>query len=310
MSELRTLPIILLTILLATAGLSTRHVSAAELRVVVSIKPIHSLVTSVMTGVGKPELLLKGASSPHSFNLKPSDARTLSKADIVFWVGPDMEVFLTRPLETLAASAQSVELSKTPGLKLLPSKLDQGGEIDEETNHPPHENIDPHFWLNPDNAIVLVEEIVKQLGLADADNAGLFAANGAALIAALNRLITELEATLAAVKTAPFIVYHDAFQYFVRRFNLTTAGAITLNPERTPGARKINRIREKIATGKIRCIFTEPQFNPAIVNSVTGSTSTRTSVLDPLGADIPAGPAAYATLLRNLSRTLVSCLKR
>ncbi len=309
MSELRALPI-LLAILIAVAGFSTRHVTAAEFRVAVSIKPIHSLVASVMTGVGEPELLLKGASSPHSFNLKPSDARTLSKADIVFWIGPDMEVFLTRPLKTLAASAQIVELSKTPGLKLLPSELDQGGEIDEAANHHTHQNMDPHFWLNPDNAIVLVQEIVKQLSMADADNAELFAANGAALIATLNRLTTELDATLAAVKTAPFIVYHDAFQYFIKRFGLTTTGAITLNPERAPGARKISQIRDRIAAGGIRCIFTEPQFNPAIVKSITDNTNTQVSVLDPLGADIPAGPAAYVTLLRDLSRTLVSCLKR
>ncbi len=309
MPELRALPI-LLAILIAAAGFSSRHVSAAELRVVASIKPIHSLVASVMTGVGEPELLLKGASSPHSFNLKPSDARILSKADVVFWVGPDMEVFLTRPLKTLAPSAQIVELSKTPGLTLLPSELERGRSIGEEANHHSHKNIDPHFWLNPDNAKVLVGEIVKQLAMADADNAELFAANGVALIAMLNRLTTELDATLAAVKTVPFIVYHDAFQYFVKRFKLNAAGAIILNPERAPGARKTSRIREKIATGKIRCIFTEPQFNPAIVKSLTNNTNTRVSALDPLGADIPAGPAAYTTLLQNLSRTLVACLKK
>jgi len=256
-----------------------------------------------------PELLLKGASSPHNFNLRPSDARTLSKANVVFWVGPNMEIFLTRPLKTLATSALIVEFSKTPGLKLLSSGLDEGGEISQNANGLKPKNIDPHFWLNPDNAKTLVGEIVKNLGIADPDNAKLYTTNGAALITRLNRLTTELEATLAGVKTVPFIVFHDAFQYFEKRFDLNAIGAIILNPERTPGARKIRQIREKIAAGNIRCIFTEPQFNPAIVKSLTNNTPTQVSVLDPLGADIPAGPAAYATLLRALASALASCLK-
>jgi len=306
----RQLPPILLAILIVTTGFSTRHVSAAELRVVASIKPVHSLVASVMTGVGVPELLLKGASSPHSFSLRPSDARTLTKADIVFWVGPNMEVFLTRPLKTLATSAQVVELSKTPGLKLLSSGPDEGGQIPEETDLDVRKNIEPHFWLNPENAKLLVGEIITKLSVADARNAKLYAANGAALITKLDHLTTELDATLAAVKTVPFVVFHDAFQYFVKRFDLNAIGAIVLNPERSPGAGKINRIRKKITTGNIRCIFTEPQFNPAIVKTVTGNTAARISVLDPLGADIAAGPAAYTTLLRTLASALVSCLKR
>jgi zinc transport system substrate-binding protein len=221
-----------------------------------------------------------------------------------------MEIFLTRPLKTLATSAQIVELSHTPGLKLLQSGLIEDNGNPEEKNLLKIKNIDPHFWLDPDNAKLLVGEIVKKLGMADPDNAKLYIANGAALIITLNRLTTELDTTLAEVKTVPFIVFHDAFQYFVKRFDLNAIGAIILNPERTPGARKISRIREKIATGNIRCIFTEPQFNPAIVKSVTNNTPTRISVLDPLGADIPAGPTAYTTLLRTLASALVSCLKR
>ncbi len=300
---------LLFAILIAAAGFLTPHASAAELRVVASIKPIHSLVASVMAGVGVPELLLKGANSPHNFNLRPSDARTLSEANVVFWVGPNMEIFLTRPLKTLATSGLIVELSKTPGLKLLPSGFDEGGENSQNANGLKPKNIDPHFWLDPDNAKLLVGEIVKKLGMADPGNAKLYTTNGAALITRLNRLTTELEATLAGVKTVPFIVFHDAFQYFEKRFDLNAIGAIILNPERTPGARKIRQIRKKIAAGNIRCIFTEPQFNPAIVKSVTNNTPTRVSVLDPLGADIPAGPAAYATLLRVLASALASCLK-
>jgi len=294
--------------------MSSQLAMSAELRVIATIKPIHSLVASVMAGVGRPDLLIKGGHSPHTYSLRPSDARNLSRADVIFWLGPDMEVFLTRPLKTLASSAMVVELSKTPGLMLL-SLRQEGTEAD--TGKTPsnvtstgRKGIDPHFWLDPDNAIVMVDEIVKRLSRADASHSDQYAANGAALKVRLKSLVSELETTLLPVKTAPFIVFHDAFEYFVRRFKLDAIGAITINPERAPGAKKIRAIRNKIISAKNICVFAEPQFKPAIVKTIIRNTPARFAILDPLGADIPAGPGAYATLLRTLAHALVSCLEK
>jgi len=281
--------------------------SASELRVLTSIKPVHSLVAAVMAGVGKPDLLIKGANSPHNFSLKPSDARTISQADIIFWIGKDIEVSLTRPLKTLAPTAAVVELAQTPELDLLASRTN-GTTQKDPTQTRGNRGIDPHFWLNPDNAKVMVDEIVRKLSLSDNKNASRYRANGAALIARLKALDAELIEKLKPVRTVPFIVFHDAFQYFEKHFALNALGSITLNPDRAPGARKIIRIRGKIIAENVTCVFAEPQFKPAIVKTVIRNTSARMATLDPLGIDIPAGPDAYFLLLRSIADALVSCL--
>jgi len=285
---------------------------AGELRVLTTIKPIHSLVASVMSGVGTPELLIKGANSPHDFSLRPSDARNLSKADVVFWIGENIETFLARPLKTLAASAQVAELSKTPGLALLARRRDGIWPVTESDASKPlkPEEIDPHFWLNPDNARILITEIVRVLSLADKMHTDKYAANAAAYSDRLDRLTSELETVLAPVKTTPYIVFHDGFQYFEKRFNLKALGAIVLNPGSPPGAKRLARIREKILAAKINCVFAEPQFSPAIVQAVINKTPARMFVLDPLGVDIPAGPDAYTSHLRMTANALVSCLSQ
>ncbi len=288
--------------------LSNRIALSHELRVVTSIKPVHSLVASVMAGVGKPYLLVKGASSPHNFALRPTDARSLSQAEVVFWVGKEIEIFLPRPLKTLAASALVVELSQTPGLQLLPARQEGVGQSRRKTSPLIPAAIDPHFWLDPDNAKLMVDEIVRKLSGADKSHAARFGANGAALKLKLDALTAELSVKLEPVNSVPYIVFHDGYQYFEKRFRLNAIAAITLSPERAPGARKINQIRAKIISKKAVCVFTEPQFQPAIVKTIIYNTTARQAVLDPLGADIPDGPAAYATLLRALANSLVSCL--
>lgn len=308
MSKPQLLPI-LLAIVIVTMVFSTRLAYAAELRVVTSIKPIHSLVSSVMAGVGEPYLLVKGAGSPHNFSLRPTDARNLSKADIVFWISKEIEVFLPKPLKTLATSALVVELSKTPGLKLLATRPQGNGQKSSKTPPVKPNVIDPHFWLDPDNAKRMVDEIVRKLSRADKSNAARFAANGAALKRELDTLTAELSAKLAPVKSLPYIVFHDGYQYFEKRFDLKAIAAITPSPERAPGARKINQIRAKIMSERAVCVFTEPQFQPEIVKTIIDKTPARIATLDPLGAEIPDGPAAYTTLLRSLAASLVSCLR-
>ena len=282
--------------------IASHSTASAKIRVIATIKPIHALVASVMSGVGEPQLLIRGANSPHNFALRPSDARNLSKADVIFWVGADMEIFMIKPLKTLSSSATVIELSKTKGLKLLPSR-----HVHEEEDHG-HKDIDPHFWLNPDNARVMVAEIIQKLSMKDPQNAKTYADNGAALINQLNTLTAELTLKLAVVKTKPFIVFHDAFQYFENRFNLKAIDAITLNPDRVPGAKKIKSIRSKIVSKNVVCVFAEPQFTSGIIETVIHKTSARLATLDPLGVDIPEGPAAYTALMHSLADALVSCL--
>ena len=281
-------------------------------RVIASIKPIHSLVASVMQGVGTPDLIVDGTGSPHTYSLKPSQAAKLEQAQVIFWVGHELESFLEKPIESLGAKSKVVSLIDIPGLVLLPPREGNGFDPHEheveEVHAAGHEEVDAHIWLDPENAKVLVLAIAKTLSEADAINATIYAANAASTIKELEVLNTELNAQLTPLHNKGFIVFHDAYHYFENRFGLTATAAITLNPENPPGAAAISILRQRISEGKATCVFAEPQFDSKLVNLVLEGSSVKSSVLDPLGFDLEAGPTLYPKLLRNLASALVNCL--
>ena len=332
-------------------------------RVVASIKPVHSLVSAVMKGVGTPALMLKGGASPHAYSLRPSDARTLANARVVFWIGEDLEQFLTKPLAALSKKARIVELSEVKGVTLLDVREGgawEGHDDDHEEHghgkhthgkakkahghekhehghekhghkkhghakhdHDKHEHAkkaksgghahahgehDMHLWLDPRNAAAMTKAIVATLSKTDPANAAKYAANGAALEARLKALDGKLARELAPVQKAPFVVFHDAYQYFERRYGLRAVGSITLSPERKPGAKRLTEIRTKVRTTGARCVFSEPQFRPTLVKTVIEGTKARSAELDPLGAAVPAGENAYFTIMTKLSASLRGCL--
>ncbi|MGQ2905484.1 MAG: zinc ABC transporter substrate-binding protein ZnuA [Neoaquamicrobium sediminum] len=306
--------------------------------VVASIKPVHSLVAAVMEGVGEPELLVKGAASPHAYALRPSEARALEQAKVVFWVGEGMETFLAGPLETLGGNARVVELVDADDLIELDFREggpfeahdhgdheghDHAYDDDDEADHDGGDNhaheghgheghdhgaIDMHLWLDPSNAKAFVHEIEEALSAADPDNAATYEANADALNEKLDALIAETDAALAPVRGRGFVVFHDAYQYFENRFDIQAAGSITVSPEAIPGAQRLTDIRAKVAELGATCIFAEPQFEPRLVSVVAEGTQARTGVLDPLGADLDDGPELYFELIRNLTTSLTTCL--
>jgi zinc transport system substrate-binding protein len=331
----------------SAAALLADQASADPLKIIASIKPIHSLVAGVMEGVGETVLLVKGFGSEHSYSLRPSEARALEKAAIVFWVGKTMETFLIKPLETLAGNARVVELSEVPGLVLLPTREgglweahEQAVAEGESGEHPEeeqaegrheregdhaeagaghrdahdeavdhaHGRTDMHVWLDPDNATVLVDAIVSVLSEADPQNASRYRTNGAGLQRRLADLDRSLEQRLRPVGDRPYVVFHDAYQYFENRYGLTAVGAITINPTQRPGVERIQAIRERLQQLDAACVFAEPQFEPSIVDTVTEGTSARKGVLDPLGAALEAGSEQYFQLLDGLANSLVECL--
>ena len=313
----RLAPFALLSALLLT---STAY---AAPNVVASIKPVHSLVAAVMAGVGEPTLIVKGAASPHTYALRPSDAGALESADIVFWTGHGMELFLADALDTLAPKAEIVELAEAPGITLLPvreggafephSHAGEGGEHDhdhEDHDHDhEHEAGDMHFWLDPENAKLMVTEIAATLAQADPENAAAYQANAAAEIVKLDALETEIGATLAPVKDKPFIVFHDAYQYFEARFGLELAGSITVTPDVMPGAQRIDELKAKVADLGATCVFAEPNFEPTIIKAITEGSPAKSGVLDPEGGALTEGADLYPTLVRGLATSLVDCLK-
>ena len=295
--------------------------------VVASIKPVHSLVAAVMEGVGEPTLIVRGAASPHTYALRPSDAGALQDADLVFWTGAGMELFLADALTTLSAEAEVVELSQAPGITLLPVReggtfeahSHEGDSHDHEHDHEEHDHEghdhdhdhaggDMHFWLDPQNAIHMVDAIATALSTADPENATAYAANAEREKADLVALQAELTATLAPVADKPFLVFHDAYQYFENRFGLTVAGSVTVTPDVMPGAQRIDALRARVAELGATCIFAEPNFEPTIIAAITEGSTAKAGVLDPEGGALTEGPNLYPELLRGLADSLVDCL--
>lgn len=279
---------------------------------VVSIKPIHSLVGAAMEGLGEPTLLLPPGASPHTYALRPSDARRLGNAELIVWVGEELEAFLRKPLSLRAGKARIVTLIEDADLELLTGGGDGHEHDDGHGRHDDHGHagsVDVHVWLDSRNARRIVDRVAAVLGELDPPNASRYEANARLAGQRLMELDAEIHRILAPVRAAPYVVFHDAYRYFERRYGTNPVGAITPNPERQPGAGSLARIQRKIVATGARCVFSEPQFQPALVRAVTRGTDARSGVLDPLGAAAaPDGIEGYLTLMRQLAHSLRRCL--
>ena len=288
----------------------------ADIKVVASIKPIHSLASYLMDGVAKPDLIVDGYASPHGFALKPSHAKMLQNADIVFWVGEDLENFLEKPLDSIAKKAEKIELLEIKGLNKLKFRErnifddhDDHGH-DDHDDHDGHEGHhhgehDPHIWLDPINAKVILNEMVEHLIENDAKNASTYKSNLEKALKDIDKLTIEVMTDLN--QSTSSIVFHDAYQYFEKRFNVNVLGAFTVNTDVMPGAEQLAEIREIIEHDKVACIFSEPQFNPDIINAVAKDMDIKTGVLDPLGATLTPGKTLYFDLIKNMSKSFKGC---
>lgn len=311
----------------AQAPTQAQNLAQAETpgpRVVASILPLHSLAAAVMQGRGAPTLLLPGGSSPHDAGLRPSQAAALADAEVVFWVGPALETFLAKALPALAPGARRVALIDLPSLPLRPVRpaglwggephdhgADAGGG---EGGHDVAGDVagasrfNPHIWLDPEIAKRLAGGIAEALAAADPAGAALYRRNALALAQRLDALDARIAARLAPLQAVPFIVFHDAYVYYEARYGLTAWGGVTLTPNQPPGARRLAALRAAIRADRVACVFSEPQFRPALVDTLVAETGVRTASLDPLGVGLTPGPEAYFRLLENLTDSVVACL--
>ena len=301
----------------------------ADLKVVTSIKPIHSLASYLMDGVGKPDLIVDGYASPHGFALKPSHAKMLQNADLIFWIGEDLESFLEKPLNSIAKKAEKIELMEIKGLNKLEFRernifeghddhghdehkkedehKEHGHKEDKHDDHHEHAHgeHDPHIWLDPMNAKVILKEMAEHLIENDQENASTYKANLKKALKDLDKLTKKVKSELN--KDFKSIVFHDAYQYFEKRFDVNVLGAFTVNTDVLPGAEQLSEIREIIEHDKVSCVFSEPQFNPDIINAVAKDMNIKTGVLDPLGATLTPGKTLYFDLISNMSKSFKSC---
>lgn len=286
--------------------------SAAEPpRVVASLPPLHGLAAAVLDGIAEPELLVRSGGSEHGYAVKPSDARALAAADLVIWVGPGLESFLAKPIATLAPPEAVLTVSELPGLTLLPRRTGEGwGGHEEEEGAQAHEHgpADLHLWLDPENAIAILEAIAERLAAIDPERAEHYRANATEAADAIGALDRALALRLEQVRSVPFLVFHDAYQYLERRYGLRAVGAVAVDPERPPGPRHLAELREHARQTGARCIFAEPQFQPDLVERLRAGTDLRAGLLDPLGAELRLGPGHYASLMEALGESLRTCL--
>ena len=308
-------------LVLAFAGV---HAAASSpLKVVVTVKPVHALVTALLQGIAEPVLIVDGSASPHTFTLKPSAARAISEADVFVRVAPTLEAFANKIVDGLPKSVAVVTLAEVPGMKLLDQR--QGGTFEphehvhehEDAGHDDHDDHDEHatgvrdghIWLDPDNAKVIVRALAAKFSAMSPANAVKLNANAAALEAKISAMDAGIAAELAGVKDKPFIVFHDAYQYFERHFGLAAAGSLTVSPDVQPSAKRLSAVRTKIAQLKAACVFAEPGFQPNLIAAVTEGTTARAGTLDPEGMMLSAGAPLYFDLMTGLARDLKSCLQ-
>ncbi len=285
---------------------------AAEPKIVTSFPMLQSLAAAVSGAA--PESIVRGGGSPHTYSMRPSDARALEQADLVIWIGEDYEGFLERPIKALGKRARVLELAEAPGVATF--KAREGGvwEGDGHTHGHKHGNkhgeIDGHMFLDPKNAAAFGRAIAGALSEIDAPNAARYRANAEALATKLEALDAELATSLRPLAGKPFIVFHDSLQYLEKRYGLTPAGSITVSPERRPSAQRLQRLRDRIARSKTICVFAEPQFDQALVRTVVEGTKAKTGTLDYVGAEVPPGPDHYFSVMRGLAKDLSSCLSQ
>lgn len=321
-------------------GLSLAGVALADApRVATDIAPVHSLVARVMQGAGAPDVLVRPGASPHGYAMRPSEAAALEAADLVFWMGEGLTPWLEGAIDSLAGEAHVVALLGAADSRVLPFRegvafaAHDHGDDHAETEHEhddhaekeaeheadakahdhghedahAHDGADPHAWLDPANAIVWLGLIAEELAEHDPANAALYAANAEAAATEIAALSAEIAAQLAPVQDRPFLVFHDAYQYFEAAFGVTAAGAIALSDAVAPGPARIAALREMAEARGVACVFSEPQFDPKLVETVFGDVAAH-GVLDPMGSQVAMGPGHYPQTLRDMAGAMVACL--
>ena len=306
--------------------LMSTSVMADVPNVAADIAPVHSLVSRVMDGIGAPKLVVQSGASPHGYRLRPSEAKALQDADLVFWMGEKLTPWLDGALKTLASKASITTLMDQEGVILhdfresvLFEAHDHSDHNDEKDHddhdddkdhddHDDHGGHDPHSWLSPENAKLWLNIIASKLSVSDPENAATYFMNAAAGQTEIKEMITEVSATLKPVQGGKFVVFHDAYQYFENDFDFYASGAISLSDASDPSPARVAKIQKRIRDEGIQCVLAEPQFKRGLVATVMEGSEATASVIDPMGADLKTGPKLYTQLIINMAKTLRNCL--
>ena len=302
---------------------SNFNVFASETKgVITTIKPIESLVNAVIGDTGKTVSLIPPEISPHEFRLKPSDVRILQNSNIVFYISSHLETGIVKMFKNLPKNIKTINLMEETGIDHLSIRDNEAWELHDHDDHDKHDAKDEkhddhdkhdakddiHIWLDPDNAIKIVRKINKELSLFFPKNAMTYNDNSSKFINELESLKIKLKKELLPIKDKPYIVFHDAYQYFERAFELNAIGSIALENDVASSPKQISFIKDKILKSQATCVFQEPQFDSKLVKTVVEGTKVRIGTLDPIGVNILEKENFYLQLLRNMSKSLKKCL--
>ncbi len=289
----------------------------AEVRVLTSIKPLQLIAAAVQDGLGEPEVLLPSGASPHHYALRPSDVRRVRDADLLYWIGPDMESFLPRVLGS--RDKPQVAVQDLPGMTLRHFGEEHendhddhahehaGDDLGHDHDHRPG-SLDAHLWLAADNARVIAARMAADLAQLDAANAARYAANLQAFEARLDALDGRIRAQLAALQGKPYFVFHEAFDYFEAAYGLEHAGVFSVLTEVQPGARHVAAMRKTLQEAGPSCVFSEPPLRPRLAETLSAGLPVKLAELDALGGTLPVNASGYEQLLENLAGGLSECL--
>lgn len=281
----------------------------------VDIAPLHSLVASVMNGVGVPSLIIPPGSSPHDHQLRPSEAKAMQDANIVFWMGEELTPWMENAVKTLSSNASVttfLENDKTSLLEFREGALFEAHDHEEEHDDEEHDehghgSHDPHAWLSPNNAKAWLDVIAAQLSSYDTENAGVYFTNAASAKSEIEMMIAEINLALDPIRGGKFIVFHDAYQYFENDFDFQASGAISIGDASDPSPARIAKIQKRIRDEEINCVLAEPQFKANLVQTVMEGSQANTNVIDPLGVGLKPGVSLYNKLIKNMAQSLADC---
>ncbi|MGB4074024.1 zinc ABC transporter substrate-binding protein ZnuA [Pseudomonas sp.] len=307
-----------LFLLTLTASLAAH----ADVRVLTSIKPLQLIAAAVQDGVGQPAVLLPPGASPHHYALRPSDVRNVREAQLLYWVGADLETFLPRVLA--GRSQPSVAVQDLPGMHLRhfgeshdehaqhaghghDEAADEHDDIHDHAHRPG--SLDAHLWLLPANAQVIAAKIAADLAAADPSNAARYQANANAFGERLSALDQRLKKRLQGLAGKPYFVFHEAYDYFEAAYGLRHAGVFSVLGEVQPGARHVAAMRERLQQVGPTCVFSEPPLRPRLAQTLTAGLPVTLAELDAMGAGLAVDANGYEALLENLAGELAGCLE-
>lgn len=291
-------------------GFSTIAAAEANVRVLTSIKPLQLIAAAVEDGVAVPEVLLPPGASPHNYALRPSDVRRVQEADLLYWIGPDMETFLPRVLS--GRSKASVPVESLPGMHLRHFTANAEHHDDDEDEHD-HDHrpgsVDAHLWLSSVNARVIAAKMAADLSQADPANAARYESNVKAFDARLDALDAKIKQRVAGISGKQYFVFHEAFDYFEEAYGLKHAGVFAVSSEVQPGAQHVAAMRARLTEFGKTCVFSEPPLRPRLADTLSAGLPVKLAELDGLGGYTPATAQGYEQLLSKLADDLAGCLE-